>query len=114
MSFTARFALVLAAGIAGAIALAPIAAAGLSAAGWRFPFPRIFDRTVMATTLIAVIWAARDLDFSSLLGRGFRHPAAPSIVRAIRGFVVAICAIAILFALALASGEPEVRTRPNR
>jgi len=104
MSFTARFALVLVAGIVGAIVLAPFAAVGLSAAGWRFPFPRIFDRTVMATLLIAMIWAARDLDLASLLSRGFRHPAAPSIVRAIRGLVVAICAIAILFALALAVG----------
>ncbi len=103
MSFTARFALVLAAGIAGAIVLAPLAAVGLSVSGWRFPFPRIFDRTVTATLLIAMIWAAHDLDLASLLSRGFRHPAAPSIVRAIRGLVVAICAIAILFALALAA-----------
>jgi len=58
----------------------------------------------MATLLIAMIWAARDLDLASLLRRGFRHPAAPSIVRAIRGLVVATCAIAILFALALAAG----------
>ena len=104
MSFTARFALVLVAGVVAAIVLAPLAAVGLSAAGWRFPFPRIFDRTVMATLLIAMIWAARDLNFGSLLSRGFRHPATPSIVRAIRGLVVAICAIAILFALALAAG----------
>ncbi len=101
MSFTARFALVLAAGIVGAVVFAPLAAVGLSAAGWRFPFPRIFDRTVMATLLIAMIWAARDLNLASLLSRGFKHPAAPSIVRALRGFIVAICAIAILFALAL-------------
>jgi len=104
MSFTALFALVLAAGVAGAIVLAPLVAAGSSAAGWRFPFPRIFDRTVMATLLLAMLWAERDLNLGSLLSRGFRHPATTSIVRAIRGLVVAICAIAILFALALAAG----------
>ncbi len=104
MSFTARFALVLVAGIVAAIVLAPLAAVGLSAAGWRFPFPRIFDRTVMATLLITMIWAARDLNLASLLSRGFNHPATPSIIRAIRGLVAAICAIAILFALALAAG----------
>jgi len=104
MPFTARFALVLAAGIAGAIVFAPLAALGLSAAGWRFPFPRIFDRTVMATMLIAMVWAARDLNFASLLGHGFKHPAAPSIARAIRGLAVAVCAIVILFALAIAAG----------
>jgi membrane protease YdiL (CAAX protease family) len=111
MSFTARFALVLVAGVVGAIVLAPLAAAGLSAARWRFPFPRIFDRTVMATLLIAMIWAARDLNLGSLLSRGFRHPAAPSIVRAIRGLVVAICAIAILFGLALAAGGGGIGDR---
>jgi len=54
-----------------------------------------------------MIWAVRDLNLASLLSRGFRHPAAPSIVRAIRGLVVALCAIAILFALALAAGGNE-------
>jgi len=58
----------------------------------------------MATLLIAMIWAARDLNLASLLSRGFSHPAAPSIIRAMRGLGVAICAIAILFALALAAG----------
>jgi len=103
-SFTALFAIVLAAGIVAAAFVAPLAAAGLSAAGWRFPFPRIFDRTVMATVLIAMLWAARDLNLAGLLSRGFRHRAAPSIGRMIRGFAVAICVLAILFALAIAAG----------
>jgi membrane protease YdiL (CAAX protease family) len=103
-SFTARFALVLVAGVAAAIILAPLAAVAVSAAGWRFPFPRIFDRTVMATLLLVMLLAARDLNFVSLLSRGFKHPAVPSAVRAIRGFVVALLAIAILFGLALAVG----------
>lgn len=94
----------LAAGIVAAIILAPLAAVAVSAAGWRFPFPRIFDRTVMGTLLIAMIWAARDLNLAALLRRGFKHPAALSIVRAIRGFVVAMIAIAILFGLALGVG----------
>lgn len=103
-SFTARFVLVLIAGIVAAIMLGPIAAVAVSAAGWRFPFPRIFDRTVMATLLIAMLFSARDLNLISLLRRGFSHPPAPSIARAIRGFVVAIIAIAILFGLALSLG----------
>jgi membrane protease YdiL (CAAX protease family) len=104
MSFTTRFALVLVAGIAAAIVFAPLAAVAVAAAGWRFPFPRIFDRTVMATLLIAMLFSARDLNLVALLSDGFKHPARPSIVRAIRGFVVAMCSIAILFALALAAG----------
>jgi membrane protease YdiL (CAAX protease family) len=103
-SFTARFALVLIAGIAAAIVLAPIVAMAVSAAGWRYPFPRIFDRTVMATLLVAMLLSARDLNLAALLSRGFRHPAAASIARTTRGFAVALCAIAILFAIAIAAG----------
>jgi len=95
---------VLVAGIVAAIIIAPLAALAVTALRWHYPFPRIFDRTVMATLLIAMLFAARDLNLVSLLSRGFRHPARPSIVRAIRGFVVAMLAIAILFGLAFAVG----------
>jgi membrane protease YdiL (CAAX protease family) len=91
-----------------AIIVAPIVAVVVSAVGWRYPFPRIFDRTVMATLFLAMLFAARDLNLGSLLSRGFKHPLAPSVTRAIRGFVVAMCAIAILFALALAVGGAGV------
>jgi membrane protease YdiL (CAAX protease family) len=104
ISFTARFALVLAAGLVAAIVVAPLVAVAVTAVGWRYPFPRIFDRTVMATLLIVILFAARDLNLATLMSRGFKHPLAPSVARAIRGFVVAMCAIAILFALALAVG----------
>jgi membrane protease YdiL (CAAX protease family) len=103
-SFTARFALALVAGLVAAIVLAPLAAVAVSAAGLRFPFPRIFDRTMMASLLIVMLVAARDLNFIPLLRRGFSHPPAQSIARAIRGFVVAMLAIAILFGLALEVG----------
>jgi membrane protease YdiL (CAAX protease family) len=102
--FTVRFALVLVAGIVAAIIFAPLAAVAVSAAGWHYPFPRIFDRTVMVSMLIVVLFAARDLNLVTLLSHGFKHPAAPSIARAIRGFVVAMLAIAILFGLALGVG----------
>jgi membrane protease YdiL (CAAX protease family) len=95
---------VLIAGVVAAIIVAPLVAVAVSDAGWRFPFPRIFDRTVMATLLIAMLFSARDLNLIPLLKRGFKHPAAPSIARAIRGFVVAMLAIAILFGLALEVG----------
>jgi membrane protease YdiL (CAAX protease family) len=102
--FTARFALVLVEGIVAAIIFAPLAAVAVSAVGWHYPFPRIFDRTVMGTLLIAMLFAARDLNLVSLLSRGFIHPPRPSIARAIRGLVVAMFAIAILFGLAFAVG----------
>jgi membrane protease YdiL (CAAX protease family) len=109
MSFTSRFAIVLGAGIVAAIVVAPLAAVAVAAAGWRFPFPRIFDRTVMTTVAIAMLFAARDLDLIALLKRGFVHPARSSVIRAIRGFVVALCAIAILFALGFAFGGADNR-----
>ncbi len=94
----------LVAGVVAAIIFAPLAAVAVSAMGWRYPFPRIFDRTVMGTLLIAMLFAARDLNLVALLSRGFKHSAAPSIARAIRGFAVALIAIAILFGLALSVG----------
>lgn len=103
-SFAARFALVLVAGVVAAIIVAPLVAIAVSAVGWHYPFPRIFDRTVMATLLIAMLFSVRDLNLVTLLRRGFKHPVAASVVRAIRGFVVAMLAIAILFGLALAVG----------
>ncbi len=106
MSFTAKFALALVAGLIAAVIVAPIAAVAVASAGWRYPFPRIFDRTVMATLLLAMIWAARDLKLVALLRGGFVHPVRESSARVIRGLIVAFCALAILFALALrASGS---------
>jgi len=96
--------LVLIAGVVAAVVVAPLVAVAVAAAGWRFPFPRIFDRTVMATLLIAMLFSARDLNLAALLSSGFTHPPAQCITRAIRGFVVAMIAIAILFWLALAVG----------
>jgi membrane protease YdiL (CAAX protease family) len=90
--------------VVAAIIVAPLVAIAVSAVGWRYPFPRIFDRTVMATLLIVMLFAARALNFIPLLSQGFKHPAAPTIARAIRGFVVAMLSIAILFGLALAVG----------
>ncbi len=101
VSFTARFAIALAAGLIAAVVVAPIAAVAVAQAGWRFPFPRIFDRTVMATLFLAMLWAARDLQLGSLLARGFNHPAKESSIRAFRGLAVSFCTLAILFALAL-------------
>jgi CAAX protease family protein len=110
-TFTARFALVLAAGLAAAIVLAPLAAVAVAAAGWRFPFPRIFDRTVMATLLIAMLYSARELKLLSLMIKGFVHLPRRSIRYAVRGFVVAICVIAILFALAFQFGGSRFADR---
>jgi membrane protease YdiL (CAAX protease family) len=107
MSFTARFAIALVAGLIAAVVVAPIAALAVAHAGWRFPFPRIFDRTVMVTLFLAMLWAARDLQLGALLARGFKHPRKESSLRVLRGLAVSFCAIAILFALALTAGGSD-------
>ena len=102
-SFAARFGLALGGGLAAAVVLAPVAAAILAAVGWRFPFPRIFDRTVMFTLLAALLLNARQLRFGALLRAGFGAPGA-NVARAAAGFALAAAAMAALFALARASG----------
>ncbi len=103
MLFTFKFAIALAAGIAAAIILAPFAAWIIAAAGFRFPFPRIFDRTVMAAVFGAILMAAHELELRDLLVEGFTSPLR-GLRRSARGFVVAIVAVALIVALAYALG----------
>ncbi len=92
MSFTLKFLLALALGLATAVIIAPFAAAGVAAAGFRFPFPRIFDRTVMVTLLVALLCFARPLRLAELLRAGFARPRA-NLVRAGVGLLVALVAV---------------------
>src|ERR1022692_2403555 len=100
MSFTVRLTIVILASAILAVIVAPFAAAAVSAMGFRFPFPRIFDRTVM---VIAVITQARALRAIPLLRSGFAHPIR-NLPRATRGFLIAIVAIALLVYLAAFMG----------
>ncbi len=111
-SFTAQFALVLIAGLAAAVIVAPIAAMAVAAAGFHYPFPRIFDRVVMVALFGAILIRARSLRLVELLRAGFAAPGRNAI-RALRGFAVACAAIAILFAAAAALGgeaAPSIAT----
>ncbi|HYB91860.1 MAG TPA: CPBP family intramembrane glutamic endopeptidase [Candidatus Binataceae bacterium] len=103
MSFTLRLTLAFAAGLAAAVALAPLVALAAAGAGYHFPFPRIFDRTVMATMLAAMLVEARDLDLVGLLRAGFATPAA-NAARALTGFIVALAIMTILFVAAAILG----------
>lgn len=82
--------------------LSPFAAAAVAAMGFRFPFPRIFDRTVMVTLLAAMLIRSRAMGFLALLREGFAAPRA-HLSRALIGLAIALAAIAVLFALAFAS-----------
>lgn len=103
MHFTLRLicALVIAALLAAVIS--PFAAVAVAYAGFRFPFPRIFDRTVMVTTAVMLIWWARQLRLGPLLRHGFARPAR-NLGAALRGFLIAVVVIGILVALAAAFG----------
>jgi membrane protease YdiL (CAAX protease family) len=103
MKFSYALILAFVLALAAAIAISPIAAVALSAAGFRFPFPRIFDRTVMATLLATLILFARPLRMRSLLARGFRDPGS-NWADVLRGLAAATVVIALLFACAALVG----------
>lgn len=102
-SFTAKFAIALVIGLAAAVIIAPFAGLAVARAGFRIPFPRIFDRVVMLALFGVIVYAARALGLVALLCEGFRRPRA-GVSRAILGFAVAILVMAILFATAFALG----------
>jgi hypothetical protein len=85
------------------VIISPFAAAAVSAMGFRFPFPRIFDRTVMVTLLGAMLIWSHAMGFTGLIREGFAAPRA-NWWRALIGLAIAVTAIAILFGLAFATG----------
>lgn len=103
MPFTLRLAIALLLAAAAAALIAPFAASVLAAAGYRFPFPRIFDRTVMVTLAVMLFLWARKLEVVRLLRRGFARPL-ENLGALLRGFLIAAAVIAILIALGAAFG----------
>lgn len=103
MPFTLRLlaAILIAAALAAAVS--PLVAVVVGALGFRFPFERIFDRTVMVTAALVLWWWARELRLGALLRRGFRRPL-KNIGPTLRGLAVAAVVIAVLFGLAAVSG----------
>ena len=110
MPFTLRLAIVLLLAAVAAALVAPLAATALAAAGYRFPFPRIFDRTVMLTLAVMLMLWARQLGVARLLRRGFARPL-DNLGAMLRGLLVAAAVIAILLVLGAAfGGRVEMRT----
>jgi membrane protease YdiL (CAAX protease family) len=99
MSFTRRFAAMLAVGVIAAVVLSPLVAVAVAAAGFHFPFPRIFDRTVMATLLAAILWNLRAFKLGDRLARGFAEPLA-NLPGALRGLLLATATMGTLLMLA--------------
>ncbi len=103
MSFSLRLTLVIVASVVLATIVSPFAAAIVAAMGFHFPFPRVFDRTVMVMVAIAVISQARALRVVPLLRSGFDRPI-QNLRRTTRGFLIAIAAIATLVYIAVVMG----------
>jgi membrane protease YdiL (CAAX protease family) len=103
MPFTLRVTIALLLAAAAAALIAPFAAIALAAGGYHFPFPRIFDRTVMVTLAVMVFLWARPLGAARLLRRGFARPL-DNLGTGLRGLLVAAAVMAILLALGAAFG----------
>ena len=103
MSFPLRLTVVIVASVIVAAIVSPFAAAAVAAMGFHFPFPRIFDRTVMVVVALVMIFEARALRVVPLLRSGFARPIA-NLPRATRGFLISTIAIALLIYLAAAMG----------
>ncbi len=103
MSFTLRLNIVIFVSVLVAAIVSPLAAAAVAAMGFHFPFPRIFDRTVMVLVAIALISQARQLRFVTLLRFGFHHPLR-NLRRTTRGFLIAMVAISVLVYVAVMMG----------
>ncbi|MBF6571233.1 MAG: CPBP family intramembrane metalloprotease [Candidatus Binataceae bacterium] len=103
MKFSLLLMLTVIGALLAAMLVAPIAAFALAAGGFHFPFPRIFDRTMMVTVFIAMVAAARSLKLRKLVTTGFRDPSR-NLPAALRGFATAIIAISTLFILAFILG----------
>jgi membrane protease YdiL (CAAX protease family) len=103
MKFTYALILALVGALAAAVIISPLAAFALAAAGFHFPFPRIFDRTVMLTLLGALILLARPLRFRSLLAAGFCDPRR-NWPQVLRGLIAAAIVMALLFICAFIAG----------
>ncbi len=92
-----------------AVIIAPVAAMAVAAAGFRFPFPRIFDRTMMVTLSVTLLWFGRRLKLLNFLHQGFSTAQELGIWQAVSGLALAAGAMGVLFVLtAITAGNFRV------
>ncbi|MGD0075533.1 MAG: CPBP family glutamic-type intramembrane protease [Candidatus Binataceae bacterium] len=96
MSFTLRLTLALIVAVIAAALIAPWVGALVDMLGFRFPFPRVFDRVVMVTLAAVMIQSARPLKLGTRLRAGFADLSA-NLGRSARGFAIAIAAIVAIW-----------------
>src|SRR5579864_1955214 len=97
--FTVRLALTLLIAAIAAALIAPLMAPIIAAAGFHFPFPRIFDRVVMITLAGAILWESRELGLMRRLRGGFAQPRS-SLAAGAAGVAIGAAAIGVLWGLA--------------
>jgi uncharacterized protein len=97
--FTLRLTLTLLFAALAAALIAPFIAPAIARAGFHFPFPRIFDRVVMVTLLIAILWEHRELGLLRRLRAGFARLRS-SLPLLLSGIAIGGAAIGILWGLA--------------
>jgi membrane protease YdiL (CAAX protease family) len=103
--FTLTLVAALGLALVAAVIIAPLAAIAVAAAGFKFPFPRIFDRVVTVAMFIAMFLFARRLKLLDLLRQGFSNVRA-GIWQAFGGLALAAAAMSVLFGLvAIAGGD---------
>jgi len=107
MSFTIRLTLALLIAMVAAALIAPWVGAMVDGLGFHFPFPRIFDRVVMVTLAAVIVANARQLRLVARLKSGFANPVG-NLGRLIRGFAIAVAAVAALWAIATISSGSAV------
>jgi len=107
MSFTLRLTLALIVALVAAAVIAPWVGAIVDLLGFRFPFPRIFDRVVMVALAAVMIRSARPLKLGARLKTGFSNLSA-NLGRVVRGFAIAIAAIAAIWIAATVIGASGV------
>ncbi len=86
-----------------AVIIAPVAAVAVAAAGFRFPFPRIFDRTITVTLLTITLLFAHRLKLLDFLGQGFKNVRI-GVWQTLGGLALSAAAMSILFGLAAIAG----------
>jgi len=97
--FTLRLALTLLIAAIAAALIAPLVAPIIAWTGFHFPFPRIFDRVVMVTLAVALLWESSGLGLIRRLRSGFAQPLS-SLAAAGLGLVFGAVAIGGLWVLA--------------
>jgi membrane protease YdiL (CAAX protease family) len=96
MSFTLRLTVALLVAVVAAALIAPWVGTLVDVLGFRFPFPRIFDRVVMVALAVVMIRSARPLKLGARLKAGFANPVV-NLGRIVRGFAIAVAAVTALW-----------------